>query len=268
MVDSPETAAESGLETTSHCVLITGASGAIGAALAEAYAAPGVGLVLQGRRRDALEAVAGRCRSRGALVELALLDLCASDARSAWLSDLCQRRVPDVFIANAGINISAGHRQQGEEPADMARLLDLNVCATLMMSNYLAEQMRQRGSGQIGLVSSLAGFFGLPLTPSYSASKAAIKAYGEGLRAGMGRYGVGVTVIMPGYVASPMCEGMAGPKPFLWQPPRAAAAIRRALERNRARLSFPFPLNLGCWLLAVMPAALSQRCLKWLGYGG
>jgi len=79
---------------------------------------------------------------------------------------------------------------------------------------------------------------------------------------------VRVTVVMPGYVESRMCHEMPGPKPFLWSAERAARHIRRRLQENPARISFPFPLNLGTWLLAVLPAAVSQRILRWLKYGG
>jgi hypothetical protein len=73
---------------------------------------------------------------------------------------------------------------------------------------------------------------------------------------------------MPGYVESKMCREMPGPKPFLWTPERAAERIRRGLARNQARISFPFPLNLGTWFLAVLPAGLAGRILRWLNYGG
>jgi short-subunit dehydrogenase len=126
--------------------------------------------------------------------------------------------------------------------------------------------MRARGRGQIALFSSLAGYFGLPITPSYSASKAAIKAYGEGLRGWLALEGIGVTVVMPGYVESKMCNEMPGPKPFLWTPQKAAAVIKRRLAGNPARISFPFPLNLGSWYLAVAPAALAQKLVRWFKY--
>jgi short-subunit dehydrogenase len=128
--------------------------------------------------------------------------------------------------------------------------------------------MRRKGGGQLVLVSSLAAWFGLPVTPAYSASKAAVKAYGEGLRGWLHGSGVSVTVVMPGYVHSAMCDAMPGPKPFLWQPDRAAQHIAARVAKRRARISFPFPLNWGCWWLAVLPAGLSHRVLRLLGYGG
>jgi short-subunit dehydrogenase len=127
--------------------------------------------------------------------------------------------------------------------------------------------MRARKSGQIALFSSLAGWRGLPATPSYSASKAAIKAYGEAMRDLVAVDGVKINVIMPGYVESKMCFEMPGPKPLLWAPDKAARRIRRGLAANQARISFPFPLNLGCWALGVIPPRLSSIILRWLDYG-
>lgn len=246
-------------------ILITGASGAIGQALALEYACPGHHLLLQGRRRQPLEALAEQCRQQGASAELQILDLADAKARYSWLEQLCGESLPDLIIANAGINIS--NAGDGEEPSHSQQLLDVNLSAPMAMASQLCPAMRARGSGQLVFISSLAAWYGLPVTPSYCASKAGLKAYGEALRGWLAPYGVGVTVVMPGYVSSPMADAMLGPKPWEWTPERAARVIRRGAERNRARISFPFPLNIGSWCLAVLPAAISQRLVIWLGYG-
>src|SRR5690606_16737126 len=98
------------------------------------------------------------------------------------------------------------------------------------------------------------------------ASKAAVKAYGESLRGLLAGEGIRVNVVMPGYVESAMCNAMPGPKPFLWNAGRAAIRIRKGLQADKARISFPFPLNLGTWFLAMLPPAVSLIILRWLGY--
>lgn len=247
-------------------VLITGATGAIGSALACAYAAPGVTLFLQGRKVDQLASVAEQCQLLGAQVATAAFDLRQREQLSQWLSDVCKQNVPDLIIVNAAININGGADNAGENWQDVDTLLEVNIRAALATVNGVLPSMRQRGHGQIALLSSLAAYHGLPMTPSYCASKAALKAYGEGLRSWLAAENIQVNVVMPGYVNSAMCDDMPGPKPFLWQPDKAAQTIKRGLAANQARISFPFPLNLGTWFLAVLPAGLSQRLLRLFGY--
>ena len=191
----------------------------------------------------------------------------SEDKKKHWeRADVLPLLFTDQLVVDAHVDHRAWNRQ-GERWTQASALLDINLRVPMAMLNYLAPRMRRRGAGQLVLMSSLAAYHGLPVTPSYSASKAGIKAYGEALRGWLAADGVGVTVVMPGYVSSRMCHAMPGPKPFLWQPERAARLIRRGIARNRARISFPFPLNFGSWWLAVLPAALSQRCLTWLNYG-
>jgi short-subunit dehydrogenase len=247
-------------------ILITGASGAIGSALAEAYAAPGVVLHLHGRNDVRLADVARRCTARGAVVEQHRIDLRDTTAVIAWLAELGAVAPIDLLVVNAGMNTHVGPDGEAEPWGEVEALLDVNLRATMALVHAVLPSMRQRGSGQIALVSSLAAYFGLPMTPAYCASKAAIKAYGEGLRGWLAPQGIRVNVVMPGYVESAMCSAMPGPKPFLWSPERAARTIRQGLERDRPRITFPFPLNLGTWFLAVLPPTLSHRILRWLDY--
>ena len=249
-----------------RAVLITGATGSIGSALARAYAVPGVTLFLQGRKVDQLAVVTAQCKSLGAQVHTAVFDLREREQLSHWLKNVCEQSIPDLLIVNAGININTGPDKAGENWREVDALLEVNIRAALATVNGILPAMRQRGYGQIALISSLAAYYGLPMTPSYCASKAALKAYGEGLRSWLAPEGIRVNVVMPGYVESPMCDNMPGPKPFLWQPDKAAQTIKRGLAANKARISFPFPLNLGTWFLAVLPAGISQRLLRLFGY--
>jgi short-subunit dehydrogenase len=249
-------------------VLITGATGGIGSALAEAYAAPGIKLILQGRNQAKLSEVASRCQALGASVQTRAFDLRDRSLLVAWLGEVSTQVPLDLVIANAGVNTNIGPDGAGERWEDVQELLEVNVMATLAMINFVLPAMRARGRGQIALISSLAAYYGLPVTPSYCASKAALKAYGEAMRGWLAPEGIRVNVVMPGFVESQMCRDFPGPKPFLWPADKAARAIKRGLEKNKPRISFPFPLNLGSWFLSVLPPGVSERLLVLLKYRG
>ena len=249
-----------------HTVLITGATGAIGSALAMAYAQSGTRLILHGRRQKTLVSLAENCRNKGAQVDTSCVDLTDDRALTKWLTQVSTESLPDIAIFNAGQNahpVGSGHL---EPQNSVTSLVDINLTVPMAMAQHLVPAMRARGSGQLAFVSSLAGWHGLPSTPTYSATKAGIKAYGEALRGLLAPVGIGVSVIMPGYVTSPMCNAMPGPKPFEMPAHKAATLIQRGIARNKARISFPFPLNFGTWWLAVLPAAISQHLIRLLGF--
>lgn len=249
-------------------MIITGATGGIGGALALEYAAAGTKvLILHGRNAKRLAELAEACQALGARVETHVLDVRDHDSLVTWLGAICEAEMPELVIANAGININTGPHRQGELWQDVQRLLDVNIKGVFATVHGVLPAMRERGYGQIALISSLAAWRGLPETPSYSASKAAVKVYGEAMRDALSEEGIKFNVIMPGYVESQMCSDMPGPKPFLWKSGKAARVIRRGLQANRARISFPFPLNFGCFLLSVIHPNVSGWILKRLGYG-
>lgn len=249
-------------------VLITGATGGIGGALAGVYAEPGNTLILQGRNTGRLVELAAMCEAQGARVLIRVLDVRDCDELSAWLHGICQQERVDLLVVNAGVNTNIGPGGEGERWEDVQTLIEVNVLAAMATVNAVLPSMRARGEGQIALMSSLAAYFGLPVTPSYCASKAAIKAYGEALRGWLAPEGIWVNVVMPGYVESQMCRDMPGPKPFVWPAEKAARYIKRGLAHNQPRISFPFPLNFGTWWLSVLPPAISSRILRLLHYGG
>ena len=249
-----------------QCVLITGATGAIGSALAASYAAPGRTLVLHGRNEARLAALARACESAGARARVQALDVRDTGALVAWLDETASQSPPDLAIVNAGAISTVRPGAGAETWADAERVLEVNVRAALATVTTLVPHMRRRGSGQIALMSSLLAWFGLPQAPAYCASKAALKAYGEALRAPLAREGIGVSVVLPGFVKSDMSDELRLPKPFIIGAEEAARRIRRGLERNQARISFPLPLAAGCWLLSALPPAAAGGILSLIGF--
>lgn len=243
-------------------ILITGASGGLGAALAEAYARPGVRLFLSGRNAERLEATAAMARAMGAACDTAVVDVRDANATGRWV-EACDDAAPlDLVIANAGISAGTAGRD-GVEPVDQIRaVFAVNLDGVLNTVLPAVARMERRGAGQIALISSLAGYRGIPGAPSYCASKAAVKVFGEGLRGNLHAKGVGVSVVCPGYVRTPMTAVNDFPMPFLMDADRAAAIIRRGLAANRARISFPWPMAAAVWLLQTLPPVWIDPLLR------
>jgi short-subunit dehydrogenase len=238
-------------------ILITGASAGLGSELAQAYAAPGVLLALIGRNAERLDAVGNRCREQGAEVITASIDVTELDRLSAWIADFDRTHPLDLVIANAGVSSTISGLQAGESWANIRQVFDTNLYGTLATIFPAIEAMRARGHGQIAMMSSLGAYVGMPISPAYNASKAAIKVWGEGLRGWLAPQGVGVTVVCPGFVKSAMSDAYPGPRPFLVPADKAAAIIKAGLARNPARIAFPFPLVLAMWFLSLLPPAMS-----------
>jgi short-subunit dehydrogenase len=247
-------------------VLITGATGGIGAALARSYAQPGRTLILHGRNEARLATVTRECEMRGAQVHGVTFDLRDAAAAIAALRSLSSQHVIDLTIVNAAVTHAT--REGHEESWDVARaVLAVNLEGAMATVEGVLPAMRRRGAGQIAIVSSLSAYFGLPITPTYCASKAALKAYGEAMRGWLAPEGIAVNVVLPGFVQTPMSDRFPRAKPWLMSPERAATLMREGLERNRARIAFPRLLAWGMWWLSVLPAALSQWIVRASGYG-
>jgi short-subunit dehydrogenase len=236
-------------------ILITGASSGIGEALAKAYAAPGIRLALSGRNAERLQAVAEACQAAGAAAETRVLDVGDGDEVRAWIEAADKAAPLDLVIANAGISGGGG------DAADR-RIFEINVLGVHNTVHPALERMTARGAGTIGIVASIAGNRGLPGAPAYSASKACVLAYAEGLR---GRYrtsGVNICAICPGFVRSRITDTNDFPMPFFWEADRAARRIRRGLARNEAKISFPWQMRLVGWGLRALPSGLGTRLLS------
>lgn len=253
-----------GRDDAPRSILITGAASGIGQALAQAYARPGVALALSDRDGARLEDSARACRERGAGVRADVVDVADRAAMTRWIAAVDSATPLDLVIANAGI--AGGSGGGGEREEQVRDIFAVNMVGVLNTILPVVPAMQARGRGQIAVMSSMAGLLSLPSLPAYSASKNAVRAYGEALRGVLADDGIGVSVILPGWVESRMTDGISFPTPFLMDADKAAWIIRRGLARNKARIAFPWPMVAKVSLLNLLPyairAALLRRALK------
>jgi short-subunit dehydrogenase len=243
-------------------IVVTGATSGLGRALATGYAAPGIRLGLIGRDPIRLEQVEQDCRRKGATVVTGQLDVRAAEALAGWLAAFDDVGPVDLVIATAGI--SAGPPpHSATEPAGLAmRQIGTNLLGCMHTIEPLLPRLLARGAGQIAVVSSVAGYRGLPYSPGYSASKAGVRAYGEALRALLRPHGILVSVVVPGFFDSPMTDRFHGDKPFLISLERASTIVRHGLDRGQRRIVFPRLLALGLQAADLLPAWLGDRILR------
>ena len=243
-------------------ILITGASSGIGAALALHYAAPGITLFITGRDEERLFSIAEICRQQGARIESCIVDVTERLPLSNWILQMDLVSPIDLVIANAGISGGTGGAVGASWVEAEYKIFDVNVTGVLNTILPLVPRLMARGHGQIAIMSSLAGFSGWPGAPGYSASKAAVRIYGEALRGTLVSSHVGVSVICPGFVESRMTAANDYHMP-LFMPARCAAAlIAEGLLLNRARIAFPWPTVVISGMLGLLPPALSAWLLS------
>jgi short-subunit dehydrogenase len=226
-------------------ILITGASSGIGAALARHYAAAGITLILTARNETRLNAVANDCRARGAVVQTLSVDV-RDRLRMKQLIEEVDAATPiDLVIANAGIAAGAG--------VSADDVFAVNVNGVLNTIHPLIPRMVARGRGHIAIMSSLASIYPLPSAPAYSASKAAVRYYGDALRASLAAHRVHVSVICPGWIATPLTDQNTFPMPLMMSASHAASIIARNVAKKKKRIAFPKRLYFPLCVFAALP---------------
>lgn len=232
---------------------ITGASSGLGAALARTYVAQGWQVALTARPGPRLDAIAAELG--GAAVSRPADVTDAAELGAAITANARDGVPPDLVILNAGTYVPLSAADF--DSATVENLFAVNVFSVTRALALLLPGMRARGHGHIALMGSVAADIGLPYAAPYSASKAALVRLWQSLRPELEGFGIRLTLIEPGFVATPLTARNDFPMPFLVSAENAAALIYGRLERGDARIRFPRAMSFGMRLLANLPECLS-----------
>jgi short-subunit dehydrogenase len=240
-------------------ILITGASSGIGKALAIIYAKNSNNLFLCARNQEKLAEVKKICNKspdfKGKIYSY-IIDVKDKNALQACIAKIEKSYNLDLVIANAGI--SAGTSLGIESEEQINEIFATNLNGVLNTINPAIKYMKDRKKGQIAIISSLAGFRGLPSSPAYSASKAAVRVYGEALRGNLAKFGIKVSIVCPGYVKTPMTAVNKFYMPFIIESDKCAKIIKAGLKANKSRIAFPFLLYFVVWLMTLLSPKITD----------
>jgi short-subunit dehydrogenase len=242
-------------------VFITGASSGIGQALAARFYAAGYRLALVARRGDELARWAAE-----AGIDAARVAVYAADVRDvaaivgAGRACIAAQGLADVVIANAGISVGFDTSQAADLEV-MRRTFETNNLGMAATFHPFVAAMRERRSGTLVGIASVAGVRGLPGHGAYCSSKAAVAIYCESLRGELRPFGVKVVTIAPGYIDTPLTRGNRYAMPFLMSAADFADRAWRVIEAGASWRVIPWQMGVVAWLLRIIPNALFDRLL-------
>ena len=251
-------------------ILITGASGSLGSALARHHASPTTTLHLWGRDEGRLDAAARASVIKGSDTRQRILDL--SDSHRAVAAAIEDDSITpfDVAYLVAGIGDIRSETDKVEDPQLVIRAAQVNFAAPAAMAAALAARMAERGHGAIVIVGSAAGHHSLPFAASYAGSKAGLARFADALRIAVKPHGVTVTLVAPGFIDTPAARRnsrsvpgnvRSGARPMGIQVDDAARRIVRAAHLGKRHYVTPWPFAALRVLDSLLPVALRDRVL-------
>jgi len=234
-------------------VLVTGANGGIGRAIALALRAAGAQIIVSGRRADALEPVAKEVQARMVIADLS--------QRAEVVRCVEEAGPVDVLVANAALPATGPIWEYTDEQIE--RSLDVNLLAPILMARRIADGMMERGQGQIVFISSISGKVATMASSLYSAGKFGMRGFALGLREDLRARGVGVTTIYPGFIREAGMFHDSGVKlprgAGTRSPDDVARAVMRAVRDNPAEITVAaFEQVLGAFLYSFSPGLVSR----------
>ena len=228
-------------------VLIIGATSAIATACARRWAAEGSEFFLVGRNLEKLQQTAADLESRGAqATALHTMDATDTGTHAAMLEH-CIDAMRQIDVALIAHGTLPDQQQCEQDPAVALQEFSNNGTSVIALLTLLSNQFETQRCGTLAVISSVAGDRGRPSNYLYGAAKAAVSTFCEGLRARMFKVGVHVITIKPGFVDTPMTQGLKLPKALVAQPDQVAKRIADGIDRKKDVLYAP-----GFWALIML----------------
>lgn len=243
------------MELRGRSVLLTGATGGLGQAIARRLRGEGCELTLTGRRADVLDALAQEVQGQAVVADL---------AQGGDLQRVVEAAADvDILVANAGVPGVGELTSYSLEQLD--RVIDVNLRVPLALARLIGEGMLRRGAGHVVFISSLSGKTATPVSSLYNATKFGLRGFALGLRQDWGPRGVGVSCVNPGPIADAgmfhdASAGVALPAGFRPKAPSdVAAAVVKAIKNDRAEVDVADPvMRAGAFFGQVAPQAAAK----------
>lgn len=217
-------------------MLLSGATGGIGRAIAEELAGQGATLVLSSRKQDQLEELAASLPGGAQRHTVVVADLAGDGAAEKLVEDAGD---VDALVANAAL--PATGRLEGFSSEEVKRALRVNFESPILMARALAPDLARKGEGHLVFIASLAGKVGSPRSSLYNSTKFGLRGFAFGLREDLHPHGVGVSIVSPGFVreAGMFHDANAKPPPGIGTttPAKVANAVSRAIRENRTEIT-------------------------------
>lgn len=243
-------------------VWLTGASSGIGEALALRLGRERCRVAITARRAESLEALAARIREAGGEALALPGDVQDRERMVAIVTEIGSKwGVPDLVVTCAGTYLPS-EMSDGFQIDEYLRIMRLNFDGTLNAVAAALPAMRARRRGRLAIVSSLVGYRGLPRAAAYGASKAALINFFESARFHLERDGVGVTIVNPGFVKTPLTDKNDFEMPFLVSAEESAERIVEGLRRGKKEIHYPWQLSWIFKFLRIIPYPLYHAMIR------
>ena len=242
-------------------VWITGASYGLGRALAVHMAKEGWTVAASARSEDDLKELSAESADWSGQIYACPCDITDQESVAAAINGIEQELGNiDLAVLNAGTHSPV--RAQDFSAEAFRKLTDINLMGTVTCIEQLLPGMMSRQSGQISIVSSVAGYRGLPTSAAYGMTKAGLINMAEALKPELDLVNVRIQIVSPGFVRTPLTDKNDFPMPFIMEPEDAARAFYKGLLSKRFEIVFPWQMGIIFKFIRMLPAPLAFAITK------